>query len=325
MGKINKYLFDINKDEYIDNRKDKINFFSIINDKLELLIKDIAYLNQIGFEVSEDFLSIEKMLPILNFLSIEMYPTEEWFDALARIRGKELSEEFKKRYAEIKSIRTTILDKYDKEIFNIDYTNMLKRFKTDYTSFTKIFKKEYKADKKIIQGLSLIIQKKIDDSTVVNLLIQLKQLEDNMMWITDNEKEIKKFIGKQYIGDHTNWNQVTNAISNFELLKNKLGIIPDKVQKNMLSYQIDTTMIIQMKVRFDEVLSEQEEEPIFEILDKNKGSLSDMKEILTMLISETEKIDNIINQINSYSNKHHKYDAISKFVDKLISVQRLNL
>ena len=81
---------------------------------------------------------------------------------------------------------------------------MLKRFKTDYTSFTKIFKKEYKADKKIIQGLSLIIQKKIDDSTVVNLLIQLKQLEDNMMWITDNEKEIKKFIGKQYTGDHTN-------------------------------------------------------------------------------------------------------------------------
>ena len=65
------------------------------------------------------------------------------------------------------------------------------------------------------------------------------------------------------------------------------------------------------------------EEPIFEILDKNKGSLSDMKEILTMLISETEKIDNIINQINSYSNKHHKYDAISKFVDKLISVQKI--
>ena len=36
------------------------------------------------------------MLPILKFLSVEMYPTEEWFDALAMIRGKELSEEFKK-------------------------------------------------------------------------------------------------------------------------------------------------------------------------------------------------------------------------------------
>lgn len=320
-----KYLLDKDKDKYIDSRRDKINCFSTISDELKSLIEDISYLNLLGLDIIESFSSIKEMLPILNFLSIEMYPTEEWFDTKTMIRGIELIADFERRYEEIKLISASVLQEYDEEVLNIDYSNMLKRFKTDYTSFTKIFNKEYKADKKIIQGLSNTIRKKISDDIVIDLLNHLKQLEDNKMWIDENEETIQKFLGNQYMGDSTDWGRIVTTINNFKMLKKHLGNISEKVQQSILTSQIDITKIFSIKVRFEKVLSEQQEETIHELLGGNIKSLSAINDILVLLIDETRKIDHIIEEINLYSKKQNKYDAISKLVEKLISVQAIKV
>jgi len=145
---------------------------------LQKLSVEIASLQEVC-EKSSGLLSgkpvenINQAIELTDFLShllANSKPTKEWFDAEKLKIVKRLFSEIKNKYEEIEKEEKPILSGFEKEIFDLDFLPMLKRFKVDYSSPFKIINKNYWNDKKVIQSLLKDSSKKIADNTILILL-----------------------------------------------------------------------------------------------------------------------------------------------------------
>lgn len=73
-------------------------------------------------------------------------PTLAWFDENKEIAVDSIILDIKNTQKEIKDETESLLSKFNKDILNIDYKNMLIRFNTEYGNFLKFFKGSYRAD-----------------------------------------------------------------------------------------------------------------------------------------------------------------------------------
>ncbi|OQB13036.1 MAG: hypothetical protein BWY15_02000 [Firmicutes bacterium ADurb.Bin193] len=132
---------------------------------------------------------------------------------------KTIYEQFKAKVTEYTACRTKILSRYEKEILTIDHASMLSRFKADYTSILKFFNHQYRIDKKLIKTLSIEVRKRIDDLSIINLLIELRRLSELEQWLKENENSLIEFFGERYKGFNTDFNDIQIAISIFDKIR----------------------------------------------------------------------------------------------------------
>ncbi|HBV85321.1 MAG TPA: DNA/RNA helicase [Desulfosporosinus sp.] len=143
---------------------------------------------------------------------------------------------FKETYQHVNNIlemRSQLLSKFEREIFSVDSKQMLSRFKTKYTSFFKIFNSQYKADKRTIQGLYKQVVKKVSDEEMVNTLIALRSVEENNLWVTENEPIIKKYFGDNFAGEKTDFEALSKLLKAFAYInqsKEKLAQLLELIQ-----------------------------------------------------------------------------------------------
>lgn len=286
------YYDDIDKNNFIDNRKsekDEIHSFQML---LEQMIADINQLQHMGFKVDFTEDSVFNISEQLQYFENDIYPTEQWFDEWKRKNGEVLLIQYEEYLAECNSVRTKILDSYEKEIFDLRYDEILKRFKTDYASFTKIFNKDYKRDKKEILGLSRTIQKKISDENIVELLNQIKNLSEKEQWLSDNENNLKEFVGRLYQGDNTDWMSISKQLDSMKQLLSCTGEVPLVLQKNLVNADVNFKEILEIRNRIETYKKSSDRER--KIVSKQDESV-----IFQSMYAKTETIIQLINCISN--------------------------
>lgn len=230
-GVITYRIFNEFYDDVIETLK---SLLPIITDAYSSGNKLVEMLSLNAIETVNSFIFLNE---IVKLILSNPKPTEMWFDSSKTNAILQLISEVKGKYVQMDEEIKTITAKYENEIFNLDYSGMLIRFKTEYTSFLKVFKENYKDDKNTIRALMIIPNKKIDDAEIIDLLSRLKRIDEKKKWLKDNEKLIKSMFGNHYLGRLTDWELLEKDLKNFQKICHYFphNSIPNKLKQVMLS------------------------------------------------------------------------------------------
>ncbi len=143
-------------------------------------------------------------IEILNNIISEEYCYSVWQNGEYE-KAQSLYNETYQRVNTILDLRNQLLSKFEREIFEIDYKQMLSRFKVEYTSFFKIFKKQYRSDIRKIKSLYKQVVKKVNDQEIINTLTTLRSIDESNLWITENMPMLIKYFGNYFVGEKTDF------------------------------------------------------------------------------------------------------------------------
>ncbi len=190
------------------------------------------------------------------------------FSIWSNLSSESISSCIQSLQQQLASLNTTkeeILSLYENDIFEVDYKEILKRYKTDYTSFTKVFKSQYKSDKKEIIACRKEIVKKITDDEILSVLNQLKKLDELKQWFIDNHNTFNTYFGNEAIDENTNidfinhkfsvYIQLNECINQIQLLSEILNNYEQKETKYKKYYSF---LYQGIKTTWDDILNKLE-------------------------------------------------------------------
>lgn len=151
-------------------------------------------------------------------------------------------QDLKSNLNEVRNIRASILNEYEKEIFDIDYNSMYLRFKTEYTSFFKMFKSNYRSDKKLFKGYHRNRAVELNDDGIFNVLCELRRLEEANLVITENQDIFKKCFGDYYKGLDTDVDLLLEKIEAYKTI-NVCAALANDLRKVVLVHEEQETVL----------------------------------------------------------------------------------
>lgn len=219
------------KMKYIETKENLFSIYRIIENMESNFIK--GYDRELLTSEQIDYAIAKWTSVIDNNHSFETWNQTACFD-----KAKSLFEELNCKLGDYRSLKEDLLTTFENQIFDIDYQAILLRFKTEYTSFFKFFKKQYRTDKKEILGKYKTIVKKIDDATVVEILMRLKQLDDLSKWLAENSQEYKMHFFEAFNGENTDLKAIESLLVMYSNIKlglntmNSLKSITSLIEEN---------------------------------------------------------------------------------------------
>ncbi len=169
--KYNEHIFNINGEEarrqLTELRNNVHKSFQIVNKKgviisdleqaisqikdisiklKELHTKSISVADLLGIEQPTNIAKIKFITSLSGLLLEEITPTDLWFDKEKFASIDNYITECQTLQKEIVQLRQGVLPKFDKEIFEVDFYPILKRFRGEYSTVFRRFKADYKND-----------------------------------------------------------------------------------------------------------------------------------------------------------------------------------
>lgn len=288
---------------------------------------DRRYLKDVGVKVDDTVQSLIEAVDILEILVKNIKPTESWFDDQTFSKNIELARQYKSTSMDIDKLTLLLLNEFDREILDIDFNNVIKRYRTDYSSFLKVFKKEYRQDKKKMQALYKIQGKKIDDVTILDALNKVKNIIEKRLWLEDNQNRMTDFLGQYFLGSGTDWDIVFSSIEEFQNLVIKCqDDLSDILKKNMLQGSIDLRRCKDAIAHFKGVASSDFLNRLYSIV--KFESSEDKKNICTMaknseeLLRDIEKLNEIIQGLLSSAKYSLSFPQLRQGINALMQIQQ---
>lgn len=205
-------------DDYYNDVSDLLNG---MNNIVNIANTDISLL---CLNIPVTLANLEILHKIVAGLKSQPNCQNQWFDV--HILNKAISNisKYKELSSQINSLNSEILTFWEKEIFEVNYTEILNRFKTDYKSIFKVFNYSYRADKKTIIKHSKDPLAKISDKQIVGILLKIKELNELTSEFTSNKPSIDEIYGDAFSGANTDWEKIS---LNLFALKKILDVYPD--------------------------------------------------------------------------------------------------
>lgn len=233
---------EINKnvisDFIIDENQRLVSSTKIIEDAVTSSEKVVELIGTNKISNLDDLKSLSLLICVLkNNPQI----AESWFDNQKDSIVDNVIEEIKIKHSKCKDLQDEILDKYSRDILDIDYKGILSRFNNEYSGFLKKVRVAYKLDKKAILSCSKEQKTKITDSEIISLMIDISTLKEQEQWLKDNYEDTKEIIGNLYLENYTNWDAVNKSRDSFKFIKNYFGNfkIPEKLKSILISSSYD--------------------------------------------------------------------------------------
>lgn len=265
---------------------------------------------------------IREKCKLLNLLLLNPKPTSSWFeDDEFEIIEKVFVEMEHNHFEVIKKIEE-LKANYDIRILDIDFKGMLSKFKTEYTSLFKIFNKDYKNDKNILKSYSNEIIKKIDDSKCVEVLNQIKDINNLKEYFKNNEQKFVKYFGNHFKKEYTNYEELKKSLSDYKMIKEYYGgaVIPDIIKSVLINGNM--TEIVYMYNKLEKCII-------------NNGDIDKLAKILQSndiiykidFISGINSLDAILNSLNILDQTYNKFKIYSsediKYIDAVNDLTNL--
>ncbi len=139
--------------------------------------------------------------------------------------AQELLNEAQDKARQLNELTSMLTLVYEDTVFSIDYSGILSRYKTEYSSFLKVFKKSYKEDKKLIQSQHRGIIKKISDEQVLELVSQLKTLDELKKWFSDNRSNFEKYFGNLLVDENSDYSMLEKSKTAYLSMINSIQLL----------------------------------------------------------------------------------------------------
>ncbi|MBQ3054180.1 MAG: DUF3320 domain-containing protein [Clostridia bacterium] len=255
-------------------------------------------------------------LSVLHDLIVELktQPScqKQWFDA--KILGSAIFNisKYKELSFKINSLNNEILSNWEKEIFDIEYTEILNRFKTDYKSIFKIFNSNYRADKKAVIRNCKDPLAKISDQQIVTTLLKIKELNELTTELANNKSAIDEMYGSAFSGTNTDWEAVSLDLSSLQKI---LALYPDaSTQSEFKNILINNEYdkLSRIFATFDELSSERIQSicSTFNRLFLNKlNSNEDLTDVISKIKSALETVGELQSQIKELKGIYKDTDS----------------
>lgn len=281
--------------------------------------------NEIGLKVPKSISELnrfEKALSSLISIS-DVNPTEEWFstDKFEQIKASvSVNQQLHEHYA---AKVASVLENYDKEILNFEFYPMLQRFRGEYDSFFRIFKSQYRKDIKLLRSFSQNGKKhNFETATAtLNLLKEVAEANEKISLIKD---QCKENYGSYYHGTDTQWDNLQNRLSIFELFVCSIDEISPKLKQLLLDGGLPLNDVKQFVNAY---ASSEINNRVAEI-DKNllidissSKNIAEFVEIVRHSITVSEKFLNKYNELKDYRKNEASYLEVVSDLDKIVSYQ----
>ena len=182
----------------------------------------------------------DQVTNVCELLENYHYPikaSSEWFSHSwnTKTRAEHL-EAAKAEIQEVERLKAEILTEYEPEILEIDYSEMLTRFKTDYTSFFRFLNGSYKADHNTLRACCRTPVKKLSYDTMLLALERVKGYHDALAVLEGKEDTYRRMLGGWYIGLSTDFEQITQAFARFDAISSSYQKgSPNAIREDLIS------------------------------------------------------------------------------------------
>lgn len=185
------------------------NFVSILNQIRKIILEVKIAFSLKEYECVEQ---LPEMDSILALISSKPKSPPDWLlkDGFSEtnMRIQKVCQNYQFLYEKEKEVFAI----YDKDIFNVDTTETLRRFKGEYSSIFRMFKSNYNKDKNVLKGYAKNVRYKIKYHEAVRQLETIKQIHELTANIHSDEEPLKEWLGDYYNGRETNWEYLFSAI-----------------------------------------------------------------------------------------------------------------
>ncbi|EGD47043.1 Protein of unknown function DUF3320 [Ruminiclostridium papyrosolvens DSM 2782] len=227
-------------------------------------------------------------------------PTQVWFDENKDIAVEKVISQIKETHAEIEKNKSKILEKFDKDILDVDYKGILKRFKTEYGSLLKFLKGSYKSDKNTIKGLCREQGIKLSDNDIISALNIVSEIKDKEQWLFDNKSLLSETLGDLYMNHYTDWTLIEKNRENFKSIRMYFGgsKIPEALKKDLV--EGNTYWLSEYSSIINEIANNNIPDQIQDIFGSKSSVIEN--DILLQTINQTiENSEGLINDIDDLS------------------------
>lgn len=316
-----------NIDSFFDNLDDIIGQINVLLQINNCIRNSFLHLvNITGLQTPKNYSEFDNFVEIINSLTLKTNPTNIWFEN----NNDDLFNSFisfsKKKHEETNELINNILKDFNKEIFTINYSAFLQRFRTEYTSIFKYLKPQYRKDKKELKS-HYTKQNRFNKNLIIEVLNSLKSLSERQEWINENNYKLKSYFGKQYQGLETDWNKINVSIQNFRTIVDTLKGqgFPEKLKElllddNLCNQEINEFISLTTSIKTENYISEVN--GIFCQQISTYSEFTETDELITNVLYPLNELNNSIQEIKSISNNQIKLDTILIDLDILINIQR---
>ena len=154
----------------------------------------------IGIQQPSTLSEAESLIRLCSLVIKNPKPLIDWFNSRNIAKLMEFSRECEEVYNEIRELEREILESFDKEIMQLDYNDVIARFRTEYNSFIKFFKPSYYKDIKSIRIYALDPKIKLSVNDYLGILHKLKLFNEKKQWLTNNESKMLNSFGSWFNG-----------------------------------------------------------------------------------------------------------------------------
>lgn len=221
--------------EIIDNRYTLTKHFASLKAQVTTIIATFDSVNKLGdFDFFVSKANSTVIVDLCACINANIVIPSIWFTSQYNdicLLYKQAS----KNAESIKKLKNELSEAWEDEIFSMDYSSMLTRYKADYTSVFKSFKKQYRIDRRQIQTLSRKVIKKPNDNLVIELLTRLKEYYVLEEWFENKHNELKNAFSTYFSGIQTDWELIKNAFQSKDDIISVLECEPSDTFKSILA------------------------------------------------------------------------------------------
>lgn len=307
---------------------------------IQLLDKDVPQLNLDILKMFDKDQIIDISDNIENYIKSD-YLYNDWIANGNIDDAIELIKKLKDICINILNSKNCLSEKYEKNIFDMDYTEIELRFKSEYTNFTKRLKSSYWKDKKAFMAIRKKYDEKITDKDIINAIDVLKNIDDNRRKIeslrislqnrlnindvdecfdfTTLDKKVE--ISKEYLSLQSLAQKIKNCIFDFSEHYDQLKLIFENTI-NGLNSDWD-----EVKDKLDWALKFRDHFNKFKLPDQVIKKLCEDEQYIQECIAQKEGVSQIIESISGtlewQSNLYEDNDCLKRlsFKDVLNNIE----
>ena len=148
-----------------------------------------------------------------------------------------------KQHQDLIASKKVVLERFDKEIFDLDFYPILKRFRGgEYPAFIRFFKSGYRNDMKTLKSF-MTNGGDLSYTEAFDLLNTLKTISDNKDEIESNNVCYEKNYGSYYCGLNTQWDKLILTMDSYASVANDLYKIDSYLKECVIDGQLPTETI----------------------------------------------------------------------------------
>lgn len=284
----------------------------------------------LGIDVPSSFVAMDEVICLAEIISKGITPTEKWFIPASYNTIKASFDSIAKEHNDIKTLRDSLTNIFDDEIFTVDLYPMLQRFRGDYSSaFKRLFSSAYKRDLAELKRYMRSGDKLSYDNSL-QYLTRIKEYVDKVGKL--NTEEYRANFGDYYAGLDTNWDNITEAFIVFDAITKYKDLITNKLKSSWIHRGIDISALVEKINSYKSLnLSEDLTNINIYLTSKfgNRATISVVvQEVVSLYNSITSFCENLANDItaiNAYAKAENEASIIeyNNLLVKICELQKI--